>query len=268
MESWHSRLFKENSKFYIGEFEARKAQGQKVANLIDRAIKEKFKQRFEEKEVCILDVPCGVGRISIPLSKLGYKVTGIDYSQDFISEAERVKNLHGNGEYSKFGNADMHDLESSIIEGEKFDVIINYWTSFGYGTRNEDLNFFQSLKKYATNSTILIIETWHRENIIAFPIARTFYETEDVLQLVYNDIAPENDSVKSKHTIFQKEAGNLRKLTEFTSEIRLYSINELRDLLNEAGWKIISKHNSIGGFLNDSSFEPLLDRVVILAESM
>src|SRR5213594_3108195 len=35
----------------------------------------------------LLDVPCGNGRLSFELAKRGYRVTGVDISEEFIKEA-------------------------------------------------------------------------------------------------------------------------------------------------------------------------------------
>ncbi|MBE7479594.1 MAG: methyltransferase domain-containing protein [Polyangiaceae bacterium] len=38
----------------------------------------------------VLDVPCGQGRIAIPLAKLGMDVTGVDFSQPYLRRARRA----------------------------------------------------------------------------------------------------------------------------------------------------------------------------------
>ena len=38
----------------------------------------------------ILDIPCGYGRISTELAKLGFSVTGVDYSKDYIKMAKKT----------------------------------------------------------------------------------------------------------------------------------------------------------------------------------
>lgn len=268
MDSWDSKLYKENSKFYLREFQARTVQGEEVASLIDSTIKQNFRERFADQDISILDVPCGNGRISIPLAKLGYKVTGLDYSQEFLDEAHRLMNDCTTGRKGSFYNADMHNLENSKISRKKFNFIINYWTSFGYGSFEEDLRFFSSLRTLSFDSTILLVESWHRENVVAFPISRTFYERDDILQLVYNDISPDEDFVKSRHLVFEKRGDNMKKLVEFMSVIRLYSANELKSLLNKAGWRIISENNTISDFLRGVEFSPLQDRIAIFAEPM
>ena len=266
MTSWDIKLYQENSRFYLMEFRLRMSEGKEVALMIQQALKKKFSNRFKQKRINILDIPCGIGRISLPLAQLGYTVTGIDYSEIFLEEAVKFKNSNPDKINPSFINADMHNLDAIINTGKKFDLIVNYWTSFGYGTREDDLNFFTSLRKLTHPTSVLLIETWHRENIVTFPIPKTFYETAETLNLVYNDISPEEDYVKSRHVVYLKDENNLSKITEFTSSIRLYSTNELKGLLQESGWKIIAKNNTLMDFLNDAKFSALQDRIVIFAE--
>ena len=268
MISWDTKLYQENSKFYLTEFRSRMQEGKEIALMIDQALRKKFSNRFNQIGINILDIPCGTGRISIPLAGLGHTVTGVDYSNAFLEEANKSRDHNSEKENPSFINADMHKLDSFINTGKKFDLIINYWISFGYGTRDDDLEFLSSLRKLSHPSTILLIETWHRENIVTFPIVKTFYETPETLQLVYNDISPEEDFVKSKHVVYEKNGNNIRKITEFTSSIRLYSTNELKDLLQESGWKIIAKSNTLKDFLNNTKFSTLQDRIVIFAEPL
>lgn len=266
MTSWDTKLYQENSEYYLREFRVRMPEGKEIGSMIDQVLKERFPNRFKQGIINILDIPCGIGRISIPLAELGHKVTGIDYSRAFLEEAIKFGNSSTHKENLSFINADMHKLDSVINTGKKFDLIVNYWTSFGYGTREEDLKFLISLRKLAHSFSILLIETWHRENIVTFPISRTFYDTDDTLHLVYNDISPENNYVKSKHIVYHKNENSIRKITEFTSSIRLYSTNELKSLLQESGWKIIAKSNSLRDLLTYTEFSTLKDRIVILAE--
>jgi len=108
--------------------------------------------RFLEKNfnlvgaVNILDLACGYGRHSIPLAKLGYKVTGIDYSDYFLNlakdSAKKEKVI------INFKKENMIDFDTT----EQFDAIINMFTSFGYFDNMSDnkkvlSNVYQSLKK-------------------------------------------------------------------------------------------------------------------------
>lgn len=125
--------------------------------MIDQVLHKRFSNRFKQRTINILDIPCGIGRISIPLAELGHKVTGVDYSQVFLEEAVKFGNSSSHKENLSFINADMHKLDGIIGTGKKFDLILNYWTSFSYGTREEDLEFLISLRKLPHSFSILLI---------------------------------------------------------------------------------------------------------------
>lgn len=80
----------------------------------------------------VLDVACGIGRHAVPLSRKGYRVTGVDYSASYLAEARRRGRKAGAG--ALFLRRDMRDLG---FEG-CFDAALNLWTSFGYFPRIQD----------------------------------------------------------------------------------------------------------------------------------
>ena len=53
-----------------------------------------FRENIQEPEACVLDDGTGAGFFSVILSRLGYKVTAIDYSDEMVALAkERFKKL-------------------------------------------------------------------------------------------------------------------------------------------------------------------------------
>jgi 2-polyprenyl-3-methyl-5-hydroxy-6-metoxy-1,4-benzoquinol methylase len=80
----------------------------------------------------ILDLACGYGRVSIPLAREGFLVTGFDYSEYLLNFA-RKEAEEANLSVS-FVQGDMRNL---VFEDE-FDAIINLFTSFGYFETIED----------------------------------------------------------------------------------------------------------------------------------
>ena len=78
----------------------------------------------------LLDAPCGIGRHSLRLARLGYNVTGIDLSQMYIDIAsEKSKTEQGN---SEFIQGDIQAPASAFKSHPGFDIIINMFTSNGY----------------------------------------------------------------------------------------------------------------------------------------
>lgn len=76
----------------------------------------------------ILDLACGKGRHSIYLNSLGYKVTGLDLSEESIAHAKQFET-----ESLKF---EIHDM--SLPYREQFDAVFNLFTSFGYFKDDDD----------------------------------------------------------------------------------------------------------------------------------
>jgi SAM-dependent methyltransferase len=85
-----------------------------------------LKQLQFKKGTEILDLACGYGRHAIELAKRGCKVTGLDFSKHLIDIAK--KDAKKQGVKVNFIRGDMRNL--SFIN--KFDIIINMFTSFGY----------------------------------------------------------------------------------------------------------------------------------------
>ncbi len=74
----------------------------------------------------ILDCPCGQGRLTIPLAKMGMKMTGVDLTPSYIRKAKaraRAARID-----ARFFQGDMRKLP---FAGE-FDAVINWFSSFGY----------------------------------------------------------------------------------------------------------------------------------------
>src|SRR6516165_2348310 len=66
----------------------------------------------------VLDVPCGLGRHSIQLSRRGYQLTGVDLSAESIAEAKQ--NSEADGLRIEWIQADMNALGKTFTP-EQFD---------------------------------------------------------------------------------------------------------------------------------------------------
>ena len=77
----------------------------------------------------IYDQCCGNGRLSLPLAALGHEVVGVDQAAIYIQEAQRAE-----APRATFFAGDA----SQVVIDPPCDAVINWWTSFGYATRDED----------------------------------------------------------------------------------------------------------------------------------
>jgi SAM-dependent methyltransferase len=110
----------------------------------------------------ILDAPCGYGRLSRPLAAMGAMVLGADQSEVLLEVAERWRgDLPAESlRYIK------HDLRLPLAE-TGFDVACNMFTSFGYGTEEEDLAIFRTLRAAVRPGGRVVVETNHRDLVCA-----------------------------------------------------------------------------------------------------
>lgn len=77
----------------------------------------------------IYDQCCGNGRLSLPLAALGHEVVGVDQAAIYIDEALRAE-----APRTTFFAGDACE----VVIDPPCDAVINWWTSFGYATRDED----------------------------------------------------------------------------------------------------------------------------------
>lgn len=252
-----TKNYQDLSSIYIKEFESRSSEGAKTAVEISKYIKQEFKNVKR-----IVDIPCGVGRISIPLSLQGYDVLGIDFSTQFIQFANKKKKEFKSDSVSFMVN-DMYKSDNLISDFDP-QVIISWWTSIGYKKRKNDEKLFRNIRSAVKPGTIFIIETWFREYILNFPIRHFWSDLGDVIVIIDQNINPLKDSVTSVHKYYQKGEGVLNLVGSFTSEIMLYSIIELKNLIENTGWEFLSLMNSIS---NINSFDIKQDRAVFVFRS-
>ena len=250
--------YKKLADVYIEEFESRWEEGVDTATALSHYVRTNFQDITR-----VLDVPCGIGRLSIPLSLLGFSVLGIDFSDKFIEYANKKKSEYGSGTL-KFVVGDMFSSDEVILS-HKPQLVIIWWTSIGYNGRKTDLKFLKHLKMVTEHGTILIVETWTREYVINFPIRRFWNDLGKSLVIVSQQVDPLTEFVKSEHSYFRKINDDLKYVGSFASKIMLYSVVELRSMFESAGWKVLRVANSISQI--DGSFNPRIDRCVFVCES-
>lgn len=86
-----------------------------------------------KKDQKILDLACGYGRLTIPLAKAGYNISGIDLAPNFIKDAKTQAKQKKLQIDFKVGN-----MLKLPYEKESFDAIICMWSSFNHLLTQKD----------------------------------------------------------------------------------------------------------------------------------
>ena len=249
---WADNIFVRNAKLYELVLEGMSERGEEDAVAISSYLSEKGL-----KGCRILDIPCGIGRVGIPLARLGFEVVGMDLSPHLVDVAAKKASNFKLGKAS-FLVGDMRDL-SGRFETHSFDVVLNVFTSIGYGSEADDLGFFHDALKVTKPGGMLIISGLrNRDYIVRNPSQNVYEESRRVLVLDRYTFDPARSREKGNWRFYLKQGKGgetLRFAGEFPTDIRVYSPHELVSRLETTGWKV------------KGTFESLTSRAPSKAES-
>jgi ubiquinone/menaquinone biosynthesis C-methylase UbiE len=207
----------------------------------------------------ILDVACGEGRISIALARLGFRVTGLDASESLLQRAKQ-KALRA--------KMDIEWLQRDMREigiDNRFDAVVNMFTSFGYFNSNSDnLKALQSMNKALKKSGKFILDI---ENIFFVARAAQISGSESIYRPIDNfkgwveevtDFNPLEQRVEMSLRLWFPERGIIKT---GKASYRAFTFLEIRNLLEESGFLV---HGVYGDFsLNNYRVDS--ERMVILS---
>jgi len=232
MKNWFDDWF--NSPEYLEVYKHRnEIDAEKHINFILSRIK-------PEPESNILDMACGAGRHSILFAKQGFNVTGVDLSENLLAEAIRI----ASSEKLKI-NFIKSDIRKFNTE-DRFNLILNLFTSFGYFERDED-NFlvlskaFELLKPFGFFVLDFFNKNYLLRNLI--PLTEEYQIDKKIIQKRF---VREGRVEKIIEIFFN---GSKK---EYSESVKLYSDEQLKSRLLEIGFEIID----IFGDFDGSDFNP------------
>lgn len=201
----------------------------------------------------VLDLACGSGRHSILLAKQGFNVTGVDLSERLLSEA--VKSAKAEGLCIKFIKSDIRDFQTE----EKFDCILNLFTSFGYfETDEENFLVFEKAFNFLAKKGYFVLDYFNKNYIEKNLLLFSKQEEENYSIIQERKIV--NQRVVKKITVQR----NGTEKTYFES-VKLYDSNFLILKLKEIGFDIV---NLFGDFLGNEFDENLSPRFIAICQKL
>ena len=171
----------------------------------------------------ILDLACGKGRHSIFLNKMGYNVTGVDNSSKNIVNAKKYEN-------NKL-NFTIHDMRDPLVD--KFDLIVNLFTSFGYFDDFEDnLKTLKSIKLNLKKNGIAVIDflniNYVKNNLV-------HQNTEEIDGIEFNLKRYLKDGFLVKEINFKHDLEEYN----FQEKVRSLNINEFKTMFKQTQLEIL-----------------------------
>lgn len=188
----------------------------------------------------ILELACGTGNITIPLSKRGYEIMGVDISQDMLSVADDKASEAG--ERIIFLEQDMRELE---VEDGGYDCVLCLCDGINYVTEVEDLHkVFHLVYESLSQEGLFIFDVssyYKLKNILG---ENTFGENlGDLCYLWENYFNEDTDTIEMDLTLFIQEGRLFKKMEEYHLQ-RAYRVEELTAALKKAGFNNITSYNA------------------------
>jgi len=207
----------------------------------------------KNKDARILELCCGTGRLTIPIAKDGYNISGVDYTSSMLEQA-KAKASEGGLEV-EFIEADIRTLDLT----EKYDLIFIPFNSIHHLYKNEDLfKAFNGVKNHLKEGGLFLLDCFNPN--IQF-IVEGEKEQKEIAEYTTNDgrevlikqiMRYENKTQINRiewHYYINGEFDSIQNL-----DMRLFFPQELDSYLEWIGFNIIHK---FGGFkeeaFNDNS---------------
>ena len=229
-EHWTHNMFVEHGELYMPFLETRWERAVQEAGLLN--------ELFQDGDVPtggrVLDLACGVGRHSIELAKLGYRVTGVDISPVFIERARELAEEAGVD--VEFVVGDARGVGEQLAGSEPFDATINMFTSHGYYGREADIRMFRQVRDLSGPDALLLVNAANRDRFMNGFMPEGVQEAGGVLIWERRSLDMVTSSIENRWEFFKRSNGDLvlQNVVEFT--LRVYSLHEVIELLQEAGW--------------------------------
>ncbi len=203
----------------------------------------------------VLDLACGRGRHAIPLARLGFRVTGVDYSEKMllIGKARAARE----GVEVEWGREDMRTFRRE----RGYDLCLSLFSSFGFFSDAENQRVLNNLGASLKDSGTLLLDLRNA--------AKGFGRPEDSEKTLPVSAGLLRMSVRYDHATGRARAEHVLTRDDgirisSTFEMRIYTKRELDSMLRGAGLRVKGFYGSLAG----APLTRLSDRMVVVADKL
>lgn len=207
----------------------------------------------QNKDAKILELCCGTGRLTIPIAKEGYNISGVDYTSSMLDRAKAKASQ--TGLKINFIEADIRTLDLQ----EKFDLIFLPFNSIHHLYKNEDLfETFKVVQNHLKEKGLFLLDCFN-------PTIQYIVEKERQQQVIGEYTTQDGKKVLIKQNMHYESATQINRIKwhyfidgKFHStqhmDMRLFFPQELDSYFKQAGFNVIHKFGDFTeeAFHNDS----------------
>ena len=181
----------------------------------------------------VLDLACGAGRHAVHLREAGADVIGFDLSMPLLSRAR-----HRNTPRLSVARGDMRSLP--FASGE-FDVVVNLFTSFGYFAEDEQHRIvIREVARLLRINGLFVLDYFNAQVVLNGIVPREERRVGNRAVVIERQIIDDDRFVL-------KEIQLVDDGRRFVERVRLFSREELRDMLEHAGFRVTQEFGDYTG---------------------
>ncbi|MDB8789208.1 class I SAM-dependent methyltransferase [Romboutsia sp. 1001216sp1] len=201
---------------------------------------EKIIEKEGTKVQNILELACGTGNLTIPLTKKNYDIAGIDISEEMLGVAR--EKAEKEGVELVLLQQDIAELDFDITN---LDCVLCACDGFNYITYDEDLeNVFKKTYELLKENGLFIfdISSFYKLSSV---LGNNMYgeNREDVAYMWQNYFDDEENLVEMELAFFVKDEDGRFERFEEVHQQRAYTEEEILDMLQSVGFKDIKVYS-------------------------
>jgi SAM-dependent methyltransferase len=123
-----------------------------------------FRKHLTERPRHLLDLGCGTGNHSIPLARRGYDVTGVDLSNEMLSQAREKAAVLEDASRPDFQLGDVRKVQLE----KRFDAVLMMFAVLGYQQSNSDVaQTLANVSHLLQTGGLFIFDVWYGPAVLA-----------------------------------------------------------------------------------------------------
>lgn len=185
----------------------------------------------------VLDIPCGNGRLCLPLSLAGFRVTGVDVCNEFLQEARAA--AAKSSATIEYVSGDMKEF--ALDSAKQYDGAYCMGNSFGYLDFEGTCQFLARLSSALRPDAKFVVDTsMTAESFLVNGGEREWIKAGDIYMLVENKYDCRQSRVETEYVFLRNGIEERRKAIHW-----IYTTGQLCKMFESAGFSIEEMYNSL-----------------------